>query len=574
MDVTTLLGNMTGPQLEEVKLAAHAALARTNYLAYTNFIDTNFEHPKHIRFLCEKLQQVESGEIKKLVIILPFRHGKSEATSGKFPAYCIGKKPKRVVMLGSNTATLAETFSVQNRDTIDENQRWPMVFPNVRLNSKNSGRGKWGVVGQRESLIAAGVGGSIIGLGCWLLLLDDIVKNYSDAISDTVQEAIWQWYTMTARTRLTPDGRVIVIGTRWAENDFIGRLLASDEGKDFTILHLPAFSYGSEEDYVKDYPNLEDRAKVINAIPKTAFPDALGRPKGEPLWPERWDKAYLEKQRLIMGHDFESAYQGNPSAPQGRKFQTAWFRGITPLVLSHLKMTKRAQIRSYDLAWSSAQRANYTVGLKATLYKLEEQDFNTISDDYVRQYLDIIKLPPVILVIEDILRFKKEWDDAGEDIVKQAIEDGEKYHILVEAVASQSVGIKSLKRDRRLWKHTLKGVYKFVDKEINAKYALALGGQGICFIQYPTSSTPPPWEKDLLDELGNFPNGKDDDQVDALSQLVNHLQPQIDEILQATTKGIWETPFMKSVNPQLSTKLPQEFVEQKDWVGQTMGWFK
>lgn len=564
---------LTEQELEQSKLLAHAALARDDYLAYTTFIDKNYQTPLHVRLLCAYLEAVEKGDITRLLIIEPPRHSKSETTSGKFPAWCIARDTSRTVMMCSYAATLAEVFSVQNRDTIDLNPRWPLVFPEVRMSTKVKGRSKWAVQGARESFIAAGAGGSITGLGAWLLLIDDPVKNIQEATSQTVQQNLYDWYKTTARTRLTPDGRIIIIGTRWAENDFIDRVLKSDDGKDFVVLHLPALSYGSEEDYEDLYPVKEDRARHIAAIPKHAFPDPLGRKRDEPLWPERFPKEFLLKQKLILGHEFHALYQGNPSAPEGTKFKTAWFRGITPLVLSNLKLSRRGQARSYDLAWAESKRADYTAGLKATLYKLEEQDLTTIEDDYVKQYLDLIKLPPVILVLEDMVRYKKEWDDASEMIVKQAIEDGERYELLVEAVASQSVGVKSLRRDRRLWKHTVRGVQKFVDKEINSKYALRLGGQGIIFILYPNASTPPPWELDFLLEVGGFPNAKHDDQVDTLSQLVNHWQPIIDDILQSTKRGVWDTPFMNNV-PQVATRLPSEFVEHvPHLVGQSMGWF-
>lgn len=570
---TDLLTSLSDEELALAKVSAHAALASQEYLSYFTFMNPTHQTPLHIRVLCAYLDLVEKGVIKQLLVIEPPRHGKSETTSGNFPSYCIGKDPTRTVMITSYAATLAEVFSIQNRDTIADNPHWPLVFPNVRMSTKVKGRDKWAVQGARETCIAAGVGGSITGLGCWLLLMDDLVKNYEEAVSVARQEAIWNWYTTTARTRLTPDGREVVIGTRWAENDFIDRLLKSEEGKNFVVLHLPALSYGSPEEYEALYPQVEDRAKVLARIPKTAFPDPLGRPKDEPLWPGRFSFAFLQRQKFVLGHDFEALYQGNPSAPEGHKFKSAWFRGITPLVLSHLKLTTRGRARSYDLAWARTDRANYTAGLRATLYELEEQDFNAIQDEQVRAYLNLVGIPPIIIVLEHMLRYKEEWDEGSEKIVKQALEDGERYELLVEAIASQSVGIKSLKRDRRLWKHNLYGVNKNVDKEVNAKYALRLASQGCIFVLYPNATTPPLWELEFLGELGAFPNGSEDDQVDALSQLVNHWQPIIDQILQSTTKGIWQTPFM-AAPPSVARKLPPEFIEYRPTlVGQSMGWF-
>jgi hypothetical protein len=274
--------NISSKEQADLQLASHAALAQREYLAYATFIDQSYETPQHIRLLGGYLDAVERGDIKKLAIIMPPRHGKSEATSGKFPGWCLGKDQNRTVMVTSYAASLAETFSIQNRDTIATNPRWRMVFPDAVLNPNVRGRDRWALAGQRESVIAAGVGGSITGLGAWLLLIDDPVKNYEEAISQARQEAVWKWYNTTARTRLTPDGRTIIIMTRWAEGDLLGHVLEADD--DFVVVHLPATSYGTVQDLVRLYPDPARRAREIEKLPKAAYPDLMGRPQGEPLW--------------------------------------------------------------------------------------------------------------------------------------------------------------------------------------------------------------------------------------------------------------------------------------------------
>jgi predicted phage terminase large subunit-like protein len=549
-------------QREQLALAAHAALARQDFLAYATFIDPSYEITAHIKMLAERLDAVERGDIRRLAIIMPPRHSKSESTSGKFPAYCLGKDANRCMMITSYAATLAETFSIQNRDTISSNERYQIVFPDTTLNPNVRGREKWALAGKRESCIAAGVGGSITGLGADFLLIDDPVKNYEEAVSLARQEAVFHWYRTTARTRLTPDGRIIIIMTRWSEGDLLGRIREEMEDE-FSWLHLPAFSYGTEEDYIRVYPNEEERQKKIATLPKAAFPDPLGRPQGEALWPTRYSDEFLRAQKAVLGHEFEALYQGNPGAPEGTKFKRDWFRPITQQILDNLKLTKLAQVMSYDLAWSDRTSADYTAGTKATLYRVGVQPPDkVIKDDDVRSYLERVPIPPVIVVIEGVTRWQLEWDESMEKIIKLALKDKHGYKLLVEAVASQNIGVKSLKKDLRLWKHQILGVTVTRDKIARANFALKLGGRGIFFVLYDTLSRAPVWEKDWLSELATFPNGVNDDQVDSLTQLVNHWEPMIDNVLRQMSVGEWTTPFMRGspTGPDRS-HLPPEFRE-------------
>jgi predicted phage terminase large subunit-like protein len=366
--------------------------------------------------------------------------------------------------------------------------------------------------------------------------------------------------------------------TRWAEGDLLGRILDTEDGHEFTYLHLPALSYGTLDDYITVYPNEEERAKKIETLPEAAFPDPLQRPLDAPLWPERYTAEFLHKQKVLLGHDFESLYQGNPGAPEGTKFKRDWFRPITQPVLDQLKLTVVDQVRSYDLAWSAKTTSDFTVGTSATLYKVHTQPPNIkIPDVDVKNYLERVAIPPVMIVIEDEVRWQKEWDLSIEEIIRVALKDKHGYELLVEAVASQNIGIKSLKKDLRLWKHKMRGITTTRDKVARSNYALKLGGRGLLFILYPTLSRAPLWEKDWLDELAAFPNGAHDDRVDSLTQLVNHWQPKIDELLRHMPVGEWYTPFMRgSSGEQNRAHLPPEFRQNPDprhqYARDKLGW--
>lgn len=526
-----------------LKFLAHAALARTDLLAYNTFIDTSYELYPGLEQLINHLQQVESGEIKRLIITMPPRHGKSETTSGKFPGWCIGRDPTRTVIMTSYSATLAETFSVQNRDTISTNPRWKFVFPNITLDPNKRGKDKWAVTGRRESVIAAGVGGAITGFGAWLLLIDDPVKNAEEANSPAYQEKVYDWYRTTSRTRLTPDGRIIIIMTRWSEGDLVAKLESSEEWDQYTVLHLPALSYGTEDELRAECATEEEYQKQKAQLPVTAFPDRLNRPKGTPLWEDRFNAEFLYDAKIAMRHDFEALYQGNPSAPEGQKFKKDWFRGVSLKTLASLPIKPVVRVRSWDLAWSSKTSADFTVGIRATMYVTDDTGSDTTITPKELQEKYELKLPPAFIVLDDLIRYQKEWDASEQMIKNTMVSDGYKTEVLIEAVASQNIAVKTILKEKLFWRHRVIPIIPTRDKEERAKYSMQLASKGLVFIAYPDARVPPAWENEFLRELGAFPNAAKDDQVDAFTQLINHWAPRIDKLLLKMAQIEWATPF-------------------------------
>jgi predicted phage terminase large subunit-like protein len=537
-------------------------------MPYAQIVNPKYQTPQHVRMIAGVLQDVEAGKIKRACITLHPRAGKSELTSGIFPSWCLGRDPSRKFILTSYAQRLAETFSEQNRDTIALNPGFREVFPEVTISPTKKGRDLWAVMGERESLLAAGVGGAITGFGAWGLLIDDPFKNHEEANSAALRERVWNWYLTTSRTRLQADGWVIIIATRWHEDDLTGRLMQTREWKDFHHLHIPALSYGSIGDYEDDGRDEYERKKFFASLPVDAFPDPMGRPKGEPCWPDRFGIDFLVDARETMGHHFEALYQGNPTAPEGQKFKREWFRPITDRDLEALPIEVKARSRSYDLAWSASKTADFTVGLRATLYQV---DHNGDSDHPL-----LSALPPVMIVIEDLLRYQKEWDENEDLIIDAALTDGSDYELLVEAVASQNKGVKSLRKNPRLWRHNIIPVVPSKGKEERANYSLGLASHGAVFILYPHQTVAPFWETDFLNELGGFPLAAKDDQVDALTQVIDFWQDQIDEAMMQFRPTTWDSGFgeYNSINPERVENRPPELIEvpSDQYTFDNLGW--
>lgn len=214
------------------------------------------------REICDELdgflQDIADKKSPRLIICMPPRSGKSEIVSRSFPAYAFGLHPDMQIIATSYSADLTQRFSRDVQRKIDD-PKYAEIFPETSLNSKNVKTTSFGsfirtaelfeIVGHRGAYRAAGVGGGITGMGADILCIDDPVKDRRDANSATIREALWDWYTSTAYTRLSPGGGVIVMCTRWHMDDLVGRLLdraASGEGEQWRVINYPAIAEHDE----------------------------------------------------------------------------------------------------------------------------------------------------------------------------------------------------------------------------------------------------------------------------------------------------------------------------------------
>lgn len=530
---------MTPNYSDEHRAAAHAALARQELLAFATYIDPTYQCPQHIKYLAGYLEAVADGRCQRLLITFPPQHGKSELISGKFPGWMIGRHPDQKIIMVGHSASFIETFSIQNRDTIGGNPKYHDVFPEVWLKPERRSASVWAVRGARETLICNGITGGITGYGANGIILDDVIKTHEQASSPTYKEKCWNEYLTAVRTRLSPNGWVVVVGTRWAEDDLIGRLLTQAEigGEHWEIVHLPALSYGVMEDYGYGTVSVEDYDKAIKNLPKTAFPDPLGRHKGEPLWPERYTQRYLQSSKAVMRHLFECLYQGNPSAPEGSRFKKDWFINITQETLNQWPLEIVAKARSIDLGFSGSPDADFTAGLRATLYQLK-------GDAWLDDNRTIPVNTKVVLVLEDLLYWRQEWPTTARLLEEALVADGPSYTCIIEAIAAQNIGFKSLKANPRLWQHTILPVLKQQGDTKDAWLAAAMNfaSLGMVFVLCASARSEPDWLAGFLTELGT-PNPTHDDRADVFAQLLNFWQGKIDNILAETTPDLWSSPL-------------------------------
>ncbi len=218
----------------------HQDKAQQNFMDFVAMMWPSFIGGKHHRMVAEKLEAVARGELKRLIINMPPRHTKSEFASYLFPAWMIGKKPNMKIMQATHTADLSIRFGRKVKNLM-ETKEYQALF-DVRLRSDSKAAYRWETDDGGE-YYAAGVGGNIAGRGADLFIVDD-PHSEQDAMSPTALENAWDWYTSGPRQRLQPGGAIILVMTRWGENDLTARLLkqaARDPKADqWEVIELPA----------------------------------------------------------------------------------------------------------------------------------------------------------------------------------------------------------------------------------------------------------------------------------------------------------------------------------------------
>lgn len=451
------------PDLAQRELARREK-ARRDLLYFCHYTFPAYQLVPHLALLAEYLHAIECGEINRLIVTMPPRHGKSEMISVRFPAWYLGRNPDKRVILTSYAGELAQIFSRQVRNLIGSSeynnvfgQRSALDAP-VQLAADSQAAQAWNLDGFRGGMRAAGVGGGITGMGADLLIIDDPVKDRAEAESQAIRNATDAWFGSTAYTRLEENAAIVLMLTRWHHDDLAGRLLQR----------------------MADDP-LADHWQILNLPALAGENDPLGRSPGEALWPGKYPADVLHTIRANIGsYDFEALYQQRPRDSRGGVLDPAWFS-----VVDHAP-DGLAWSRFWDLATSTKQKAHYTASPRLAF------------------------APDGYLYIADMVRGRWEWPDAKKRILEMArLEPG--VAIGVEEVAFQLAAFQELLREPDLLNHAVRGVRPVGDKLARALPWISRAEAGKVRLVRGA------WVKDFLDEAAQFPLGAFDDQIDGVS---------------------------------------------------------
>ena len=522
-----------------------------------------FQYARHLERLAEALEAVERGDVKRLMVFMPPRHGKSEMVSVRFPAWFLGRNPERRVILTSYAGGLALSFSRLVRNLVQGEEfgrlfgAMSSVEEAVAVAADSRSAEAWDLAGHRGGMVAAGVGGGITGKGADLLIIDDPVKDRAEAESVATREGVWNWFTATAYTRLEVGGRVVLMMTRWHEDDLAGRLLRQMrevEGADrWEVLSLPAVGRGRGR---QDLQDLVVRPAVAGGAQEGARSET--GPSGRETGPSGRETGPSGRETGPSGEgggqDLQDLQEGEVVRPVITSSAQEGGGSVSPLLCGDRDRPQQEVGGDWRREGEALWPERYDVrALASTRATIGTYDFEALyqqspmppgggmikrgwfgsvegAPEGVRwvRYWDLAVSTKAsadrtasicvglgtdgTLYLADGVRGRWEWPDARAEMIRVA--KGEPGTAVgVEAVAYQLAAFQELMRERELANRAIYAVNVTKDKLSRALPWIARAEAGKVKILGPRAA----WVEDFLEEVSVFPVGKHDDYIDSVS---------------------------------------------------------
>lgn len=458
-------------------------LAYSRFTAYIGTQFAGYRFSRHNLMMAAALEKVESGEITRLVLNLPPRHGKSLMTGEFFPAWWLGRNPDNHVIYA--------TYSYERASDVGRKVRNQMIMPVHKRIFKGCSVAK-DAAGQNRMMtdqggyyFAVGTGGVVVGRGAHLFIIDDPIKGREEADSDRFREKLIDWYKGVAYTRLMPKNAIIIIQTRWHFDDITGHVLEEMKHENWVVLNLPAVC--EEED------------------------DPLRRNIGEALWPTDYPRERLDVIKKTVGtREWNAQYQQQPLPSEGGMVNIEWLKrydakevaiinstiasGSRPSVK---KIVEQYGIKRIIISWDTAfKETQLSDPSAATIWGANaNRQFYLLGMVNTRMQYPLLK--------------------------KTAIELWEKYSkwgmgpvpVLIEDKASGQSLIQDLKNETAI---PIIAIAADANKQIRMQHASPLMEAGMVYIPEESMG----WVVDYETQLARFPLWKNDDLVDSTSQFL------------------------------------------------------
>lgn len=463
-------------ELSLLKKFAKQELARHRYIDYLEYVHPGFKRNRLNEFLALKMDKLIAEGNKRYMIFCPPRIGKSYTVTKSLGAYFLMHHPDKEVMIASYGAQLSEDFGKANRDIFRLHA--PELF-GLYVNERKQGVMAWEVAEHGGICRATSIMGAVPGKGADLLILDDPIKNMSEVAKAEERDKLYDHYLSNFNARLHDNASVVIILTRWHDDDLAGRILAEtrrlkemgEPHRDWEIFSFPAIA---EEE------------------------DILGRKEGEVIWPERYPLEYMLEIKSMVGRKiWSSLYQQNPVVESGDIFAMDDFqRYSTP------PDEFDSIIQSWDTSFKSTLGADYVVG---QVWGKKDSKFYMLYQ--VRGRFSFNETKQMIVATRN--KFPK-----ASAIL---IEESANGYAIINELSSTIPGIIPIKA--------------IGSKESRASAVTPYVEAHNVFL--PNDST----GDMIIDEATRFPHGKHDDQVDAMTQALNYFRDN-DRRVQTFSKSI------------------------------------
>lgn len=456
------------------KQEAYLKQIQGNYLFYCDYVHNH--HRKDLvwipsrfhRFICESVQSFVERETEKafeiLIINCPPQHGKSESVTATFPSWFILRNPDKNVIQVSYGDDLARKFGLQNLNKVRE---FGYIFGREVDPDKHSAM-NFGIKGHSGGMKSAGYGAGITGNPADLIIIDDPVKNRIEADSETNREIKWNDFEDSIKSRLSAGGKIILIMTRWHEDDLAGRL-------------------------VERYP---EYVEVLNLPCEAEEDDLLGRKPGEPLCPEigkdaKWLKSFKESHTGEHGaRSWNALYQGRPTAREGNMLKREWWQFYDREEYKKGNLKFDTMLMSVDAAFKDEKQNDYVA---ISVWGKKAQNIYLV--DMVNEHLNFTAS------VRKIRLLKARHPKIGAVL----IEDKANGPAIIQVLREQSVGgIVAVRPDG--------------SKEARVQAVSFSIEAGNVYLPEKEQYT---W--DFIEQCASFPNGKHDDMVDSMSQALSRL---------------------------------------------------
>lgn len=453
---------MTTQNIESLIPMAQLVLASKDYAYYVEYVhDGRWVRAKHLLHICSEIQsfiETDTGHALDILILqMPPQHGKSMTVTETLPSWYLGKYPENRVILASYNDDTAERFTRRNKEKI---RAYGEEIFDIKISPEIDRANEFELVGRQGRMISRGLMSGITSNPANLIIIDDPVKNRQEADSDIYRERQWEEWVNTIKTRLAAGAKVIVIMTRWHEDDLAGRIIAN-----------------------------EKNVKVINLPCEAEINDPLGRSLGEALFPEIGkDDAWLEEfkhgyKTKEGSRAWDALFQGRPSSEEGNLVKREWWQYYDELP-EMINM-----LISVDAAFKDKDDSDFVA-----IQVWGKRQANAYLIDAIKAHLDFPS------TLREVMRMKKKHPKC--------------HLVLIEDKANGSAAIQMLRKK-------IPGVVSVNPRggkvaRVNAVSPAIESGN----VYLPKHAS---FTADFVNEFSAFPNGKNDDQVDACSQALNRL---------------------------------------------------